>query len=562
MLLVVITLNHKPELPAQTSASSRSQPPSVEARDISSMASTYVPLDSWVYPALERLEALGLVQTGFLGLRPWTRMECTRLLLEVDELSGGELPSEAKSLYRDLRTEFAPELQRIEGRGSSASQIESVYSRFTGIAGEPLNDSYHFAQSLSNNLGRPYGRGGNWYAGGAARATAGAFAVYFSAEFQNSAPGLTLSPTVRQAIAQADFTPVASDPPPSGTSKFQLLDTYVSWNFKNNQLSFGKQSLWWGPSFGGPLLFSDNAAPLTMLRYDRVRPIKLPLFLKWLGPMRMQFFIGQLSGQQFVHLPTGTVGTSGVSLNPQPYIHGGKFSFRPTPNFEFSFSSTSIFGGPGFPVTTGSFWRSVVSTGNSSGPNDPGDRRSAFDFTYRIPGLQDWLTVYCDSFADDELFPVAYPTHSAWAPGIYLPKLPHVPKLDLRAEGVFTPERLFPGFFYFNVHYLNGYTNGRQLMGSWIGRQGSGFQVWSTYWFSGRSKVQASYRSAWVDHSFLEGGSIKDASISAEVPIRPDLLLQANVQYERWNFPLLSTATTTNVSSTVQVTFTPGWKRH
>ena len=172
MLLIVITLNHKPELQAQNSATSPPDPPSIKTRNVSSLASTYVPLDSWVYPALERLEALGLVQTGFLGLRPWTRMECTRLVVEADELSGGELPSEAKSLYRDLKTEFAPELERIDGRKSSAAQIESVYSRFTGIAVEPVNDSYHFAQSLTNNLGRPYGRGGNWYEGGAARAAA------------------------------------------------------------------------------------------------------------------------------------------------------------------------------------------------------------------------------------------------------------------------------------------------------------------------------------------------------------------------------------------------------
>jgi len=275
----------------------------------------------------------------------------------------------------------------------------------------------------------------------------------------------------------------------------------------------------------------------------------------------MQFFIGQLSGQQFVHVPTGTVGSSGVPLNPQPYIDGWKVSLRPTPNFEFSVSRIAIFGGPGFPVTLHSFWRSLVSTGNSSDFSDPGDRRVAFDITYRIPELRDWLTFYCDAFTDDEAFPIAYPNHSAWQPGVYLPKLPGLPKLDFRAEGAITPERLFPGFFYFNVHYLSGYTTDRQLMGSAIGRQGNGFQLWSTYWLSGRSTIQASYRSVWVDNSFLQGGYARSLSLTGQAPIRPDLLLSGVVQYERWRFPLISALATTDISTSVQLTFTPGWRR-
>ena len=218
-----------------------------------------------------------------------------------------------------------------------------------------------------------------------------------------------------------------------------------------------------------------------------------------------------------------------------------------------------MFGGPGIPVTWGNFWRSVFSTSGSNGSDDPGDRRAAFDVQYRIPGLRNWLTFYCDSFADDEVFPLAQPNHSVWAPGIYLPRLPHLAKVDFRAEGLVTPERLFPGFFYFNVHYLSGYTNDRQLIGSWIGRQGSGFQVWSTYWMSARSKIQASYRGAWVDHSFLQGGWVKDASVLTEFSLRPDISIQASVQYERWSFPLLSTSKMTNISSSIQITYAPRW---
>src|SRR5260370_1425260 len=49
------------------------------------LRSPYVPLDSWIYPALDRLAGLGLIDSGFAGMRHWTRSECTRLLNEAGE---------------------------------------------------------------------------------------------------------------------------------------------------------------------------------------------------------------------------------------------------------------------------------------------------------------------------------------------------------------------------------------------------------------------------------------------------------------------------------------------
>ncbi len=45
----------------------------------SNMASTYVPIESWVYPAFEQLAAEGYLSAAFFSLRPWTRMDCARL---------------------------------------------------------------------------------------------------------------------------------------------------------------------------------------------------------------------------------------------------------------------------------------------------------------------------------------------------------------------------------------------------------------------------------------------------------------------------------------------------
>jgi hypothetical protein len=531
-------------------------------RDSSNMGSPYVPLDSWVYPVFDRLAALGYLQTGFAGLRPWTRIECARLLSEAADLSGeGDISDpEVTRLYRELSEEFAPELKSRDGASNNGLHIESIYARSTSISGPPVTDGYHFAQTLTNDFGRPYGRGTNWYSGLAVRASAGPLAFYVRAEYQRSTPVPQPPADARSAIARLEDVPEAPAGPPSAVSRARILDAYVSLNIHNNQVSFGNQSLWWGPGEGGPLLFSDNAPPITMLRYDRISPMKLPSILGLLGPVRTEFFIGRLTGQQFVRIPSGAVGKGGVSLSDQPFIQGQKVTVKPSPNLEIGITRTAIFGGPGFPVTLTSFGRSLFSAGNSGTRNDPGDRRAGFDATYRVPKLRDWLVIYTDVFTDDELFPLAYPTHSAWSPGIYLPKIPKFHKLDFRAEGALTPSRgLFPGFYYFNVHYRSGYTNDRQLLGSWIGRQGSGLQLWTTYWFSARNRMQLTYRNMWVDHDFLRGGALKDIGGRAEFSLNSQLSLNASLQWERWSFPILSRTSQSNVVASLQLSYQPHW---
>ena len=47
------------------------------------MASPYLPVDSWVYPAVLRLYSLGYVDHVFLGMRPWTRSSVLAMLEET-----------------------------------------------------------------------------------------------------------------------------------------------------------------------------------------------------------------------------------------------------------------------------------------------------------------------------------------------------------------------------------------------------------------------------------------------------------------------------------------------
>jgi hypothetical protein len=535
--------------------------------ETSSMASTYVPIESWVYSAIERLAAAGYVQTAFAGLRPWTRMDFARLVTEAQEQRedhvGEGVDPNVDLLLRDLSREFARELRSQEEARNREAGFETIDFRSTGIHGEPLTDGFHSAQTIVNDYGRPYGQGENTYTGFSWRAAYGSLAAYVDAELQQSALAPQPPASSDAAIAAADFTSEAALGPHTGFTRGRVLDAYISWTMHDNQLTFGRQSLWWGPGKGSAMLMSNNADPLTMLRYDRVRPFEIPGPGRLLGPIRVQLFAGRLSGQQFTNPRGQILGQSGVPYKDQPFIHGQKVAIKPTPNIELSVSRTTIFAGLGTPLTTHTVLRSLFSTSTNNDGLDPGDRRVAFDAQYRIPGLRNWLTGYVDTFTDDKLFPLAYPKSTAWSPGVYLAHVPHLSKMDLRFEGYLTPRRVFfPGFYYDNVHYLSGYTNNRQLMGSWIGRESNGFQAWSTWRFSSRSSIQASVRHSTESAQFLRGGNLLDVRFAADIALRQDWQLHAVAQEERWRFPLLSTENNPvhNQTFTIQLSYRPGVK--
>ena len=546
----------------------------------SNMGSPYVPMDSWVYSAFERLAAMGYVNSGMFGMRPWTRLECARLLNEsennrIDDSNS----SEAAKTYVQLSKEFAGELEEMSGGENRGAKVESVYTSVTGISGQPLTDSFHFGQTIINDYGRPYEEGLNSTDGFSTWATEGHLVVYMRAEYQHAPSASALSASARQFIFATNNLPsVPPATPIAAVNRFQLLDTYVGLNFSNWQITFGPQTLWWGPSLGGPLMFSDNATPVNMLRINRVSPFKLPSILGWLGPWRIETFLGQLTGHDFVfQTDTGLLGQFGQPLSRQPFLNGSRFSFKPLPDFELGFSFTCVFAGGPTPLTPYTFIHtySLASSPREGANGDQGDRRSGLDFTLRIPGVKAGLNFYTEAFVEDEYSPIAYWRNAAIWSGLYLAQVPKLNKLDLRVEAGYTdlpsglengtPQSHYgPGVFYFNNRYPSGsYTNDGYLLGNWMGRDSQGVQAWSNYRFSPRSFIQASFRHEKVSQQYMPGGgTLTDASLSANFWLRNDLSISGTLQYERWLYPIITPGAQTNVTTSLQLVFWPqSWRR-
>jgi hypothetical protein len=568
----VYSRRHDPELGGDTWESWSSKARKVFAEPTrANMGSPYVPLDSWIYPAMERLMGMGLIDSGFLAHRPWTRWECARLLTEAgDRLDDSNV--EAGKIYVALEQEFRSELGPL--KPGVEAKLESVYTRVTGISGSPLGrgyESYDFGQTFINDYGRPYAEGTNAISGFSFYTTAGPWVGYVRGEYQYapSAPPLTLS--------ERTFIPPFSDlqsegVPPAipfpSTSRFQLIEAYAGVQLSNWLVSFGPQTVWSGPTDGGAMLLSTNSQAIPMIRIARTAPMRLPLLSKIFGPAWLEFFMGQLGGQYFFRAPTGIIGNYLEPLANQPYIHGERISFKPTRHFEFGVTRTVVFGGGDIPMTLGYFAGSLIDRGElnkvKGTPHDPGKQASGLDWSYRLPLLRRWVSFYGDAFAWDQLSPIAYWDRSAISAGLYVSHVPKLPKIDFRVEGVYSdvPAGGAIGYgFYYSPGaspYLDGYTNGGKLIGSWIGRDGQGAQAWTNYWFNAKNRLQFYFRHEKVSHQFVPGGgSLTDVGTRADYWFRQDMGLTATVQYERWLFPVIQPGQQRNIAVSLGIQFQP-----
>ena len=534
-------------------------------REPRNMGSSYVPVDSWVYPAFDRLIAFGFIHDRTVSIRPWSRLECARILSEVHQHLDEEPDSpdpHMMSLISDLDAEFRPETQLRNGDTPNVNaELESVYSRYTGISGPPLRDSFHFAQTIADDFGRPYGRGANNITGFSANATAGPFVLYVRGEYQYGSSSQEYTPAQAQDVAASDALPVNSVPTFGVVSRLRTVEAYAGLNLANWQLTFGQQSLWWGANRSTSVLLSNNAEAIPMLRVERISPLKLPSVLGLLGPMSVSGFIGRLGGHRYLRLgPDFVLYGDGIhEVDPQPYIWGANIAFKPTSNLELGFSLTAVIAGHGRPLTLRTFLHSFSQHGNAQ-PVDPGDRSPTMSASYRLPGLRNSVVVYADAMSETQPFPLFYPLETALNAGIYLPHVPGIKNLDFRCEGIYTN---IPGgkagnnSYYVNAHYAEGDRNYGQLFTSWIGRGGNGGQASTTYWFSGRNQATLTYRRMVSNQSLLKGGNVHDISGSLSWMLRPHIEVAASLQYERWNFVELNRGPHSNLATTIEIRVWP-----
>lgn len=384
-------------------------------------ASTYVveiPLDSPIYVELDTLNGLGLLDTYLPEIRPISRIEAARLVVEAQgNLTRQTVPNAlARAIVRRLRGQLADEVSWIQEDGEDnlpnlIHPAERVELRYLFSHGQ---------QRLMDNNG-----GGYIHAREATPLLAGDDGLPVQAGSNQ---------TGRWALWQGfgSFLTTYGEGAVSGPinqpndSSAQLLNGAAVISLGNLAVSFGREEMAWGIGTFGQLSQSGNARPFPALRLRNIHPGHLPWAFRYLGPYRTDIFIGQLDSDRYYS---------------HPFISGQAIVFKPLPTFELGFDHTIIFGGSHNDHYGAAGWLGRA-TGFATGDPTVGNTNSRAGIFFRIylPSLRR-LQIYQEILGEDNLTAEVRPIGRflpflavSYQGGIYLPELTADGRTSLRLE--------------------------------------------------------------------------------------------------------------------------------
>jgi hypothetical protein len=480
--------------------------PGYAAGNSAHKVSPQIPLESWTYPAMDRIVALCRVDSGLAGTRPLTRLEAARQIEEASSKAAlYSVPPQAKVLLRRLKTEFHDELAYLAAEQDTVSEVSSkplrsAELRYTYQDGKksvyPGTDARQFSLNY-NNSGRKYDNHNN-----------GEFSLLGDLRLFDYLL-LSWQPLVSQ---RGD-----------GDTKLKALSVVAAISYEGIELSVGRQSLWWGPGRHGSLLLTNNAQPRDMVRLTNPSPLELPWLLKYLGPFRFDLFVSRLDDDRDVS---------------DPYFSGLRFNFKPTYWLELGASRTVMFGGDGRPSVDFSDFLGIPVTGNLSHDDDTSNSIASIDAKVTFPLL--WgLEIYGELAGEDENGSL-FITKRSYLAGAYLPQIEASGVLSLRIEYADTT-RLGGGapVLYRHGIYTSGYIYEDQIMGHHVGSD-------STDLFVGLNADYSESLSFSLGLDYEERGkslSVQEKHYQADLNVtwwmNPQFSVSARYAYDHidnWNF--------------------------
>lgn len=405
-------------------------------------ASAPISLDSWIYPAIDKLSGLGVIDSALQGSRPYSRHEAARLTVEARQKTAiGSYPPVIEELLHRLEFELREQLIELgvaEGTVSSGyfKPVRNVRARYVYQDGVPsaipVINSRQFSLN-TNNSGIDYDEhhNGEFVLDGDAR-VGGIFLLHWRPLF------------------------LAGD---EGES-FRLLEGKAAVSMGPLELSAGRQSLWWGQGHHGSLLLTNNAKPLDMVRLTNPAPVLLPWFLSRLGPFRFDVFVSRLEDERVV---------------PEPWFGGLRLNFKPFPWLELGGARTVMFGGEGRPDVGLDDFLTIIGGENLVGDEDTSNSIAALDLRIRLSALGG-AELYGEFGGEDEYelagF-IPFVSNKAWLAGLYLPVVEPARRLSLRLEyaALDHVDRNSPVWYRHGI-YQSGYTYKGKILGHHVGGGG------------------------------------------------------------------------------------------
>jgi len=407
------------------------------------LSSVNVPLDSWVYPALEKLSAMGYIQSAIWGMKPFSRLEVGRLLVEAESnreeiARDEEVHAFAGELLERLLEEFEREVRFI-----CFSENEHLKSRLKPF--DSLRIRYGFAAKRPRNLSVVTPDGARLFSTEGTPLLVGEEGVVLEGknslilDFGARADLFGLFSFYYHPVLLANFETFSGE---EDHVSFLNHRGHVKFNLGRLEIMAGRESLRWGQGSHGTLILSGNAPPLDMIQISSSSPFRLPWYFRYLGQIKAALFLTEMED-------TRVIG--------HPLFLGMRVCIRPHPIIELGVARTIMFGGKGVPsVSVGDFFQ-ILGGENLEGGEDNSNHLAGVDLRLKIPFFRN-MELYGELYGEDEAG--GLPSRNSLLVGLYMPRITADGRLDLRVEVVRT-------HLQYEIHHIfqSGYTYKGLLLG-------------------------------------------------------------------------------------------------
>lgn len=444
------------------------------------LASTNVPLGSPVYAWMDKLAGFGLVKSDFKGIRPVTRAEAARLLLEAEETLSRKPDLASSSLATDVLVEARAALAREAGLYRTPEAAPAFDYRPVSAA----RARYVYLDGTPRSYARPVHDPGN----------DGVFGIghglrpknpYPSAVQQHGTEGTPLSENNEGILyrrgqngefrfdseaflgrwAAALLEPMVLFTERDSMAQVRINKGYLKVGSDAVELEVGRDSGWLGLGYRGNLTLTNNARNFDQVRLSSPEPILLP----YMGALKYTAIFSR-----FDRVET----RDGIR---HPYFFATKLSVKPDDFVELGLNLGRQVGGPGVDNSFGSLLRGFIGGTNSDNSNS----LAGLELRFRIPLLRN-AEVYGEFSGEDAA--AFWPIVESYVAGFHIPRLTAGGRDDFRFEYYFGNAAL-----YTNGTFPEGYLYHDQPIGHSQGGAAQEFYFRYSHWFSARTTLALEY---------------------------------------------------------------------
>ena len=449
-------------------------------REAISFSSANIPLGSPVYGYFDKLAGMGLVTSDVKGLRPYSKAEAARLVLEAQknlDLQSAAAPAFAGELIARIRESLPREVFLRENpekkpRFIDYNPVAALRLRYVYLDGAPRDynrtsrEPGH--QSAFGFIGgdlRPF-TGGLVHTSG----TEGTPMLEnnngvihprgHSGEVRWAAEGYVSD----KASALVEPMVLAS----KDDSTFRLNRGYVKLGGGGLELEAGRDENWFGPGYRGTTTLTNNATNFDLIKLSSPEPLDIGWVKNWIGDVKYT-----LIGSRFDETDAGTPDVR------RPWFLGFKLAIKPKDWFEIGANFVRQTGGPGFSGSSDTIF--------GGGYNDHSNSIAGLDLRFRIPGLRN-TEVYGEFSGEDNAGGV-WPIVESYVAGVNIPCLTSACRDDFRFEYFFGSAMLYSDWQFPRGYVYHDMTPGHSQGG--IGVQD--FYGRYSHWFSVRNNLALEY---------------------------------------------------------------------